>query len=107
MEVLPSSDFYRVFSLNINSHVNTHLLEGIHVQVLAIQETRHTTHTAARLLASYASAQRQFLPGAPKKIYASKRPKRLNPDIGEHGGVCALLSKELRALVCHTNRGVL
>ena len=93
LDALPRSDHYRVFSLNVNSHVNLHLLEGVHAHVLTMKETRHTAHTAARLQALYASAQRQFLPGNPKKVYTCKRPKRLNPDVGEHGGVCSLLSK--------------
>ena len=97
LEALPTRERYRVVSINVNSHINTHLLEGVHAHMLAMQETRHTTHTAARLQSGYAAVQRQFLPGLPKKIYASKRTKRLNPDIGERGGVCALLSKELRA----------
>ena len=93
---LPGTTDYKVFSMNINTHTNLKFLCGLQAEVCCYQETRHTYHTVARLARELAVVHHTCLPGSPKTIYATARSRRINPDIGEHGGVLTVLGPALR-----------
>ena len=81
---LPASSSYKVFTINVNTRTNFKYLQDVQAEVLCVQETRHTVHSAARLTAEFAKDSRLRLPGHPKPMYTTKRTRNPNPDIGEH-----------------------
>ena len=89
---------YRALTLNVNSHTNLPLVDAFPAQLACYQETRHTASTAARLVASHMTNKRLCIPGASKQVYRTKRTRKPNPDMGEHGGVLSITSKDRRAL---------